>query len=147
MVIEIIALPCAHCMRSVGRYAPPLALMGLIFILSAQSGLPSVDSRFDVALRKAAHMTEFGLLWALLLRALPGTPARRALLALAIALAYTVSDEFHQSFVANRHPSPFDVAIDAAGIGFASALWVARTRRTQTDLRPGRPDARPGVNS
>lgn len=113
-------------MRSFGRLVPALALMGVIFAVSAESSLPTVESDLDVALRKAAHMTEFGLLWALWLWALPGPRPRAALVALAVTLAYAVSDEVHQSFVAERHPSPFDVAIDAAGIGVAAAIWAGR---------------------
>jgi len=120
-------------MRSVGRYAPALALMGLIFLVSAQSSLPRVESDLDVVLRKAAHMTEFGMLWWLWVRALhPASDLRHAVLvALAIALAYAVSDELHQSFVPGRHPSPFDVAIDAAGIGVAVTLWLPRASRVR----------------
>ena len=115
-------------MRSVGRYVPPLALMAVIFVLSAQSSLPQVESDLDVVLRKAAHMAEFGLLWALWRQVLPGATARAALLALGITLAYALTDELHQSFVPGRHPSPFDVAIDAAGVGVAVALWAGHAR-------------------
>ncbi len=118
-------------MRSVGRYAPPLALMGVIFLLSSQSSLPRVDNDFGVALSKAVHMAEYALLWALWVRAVAGPPPRAALGALAIAMAYAVSDELHQSFVAGRHASPFDVAIDAAGMGVAAAVWVTRAHRTR----------------
>ncbi len=111
-------------MRSVGRCAPALLLMGAIFFLSAQSSLPKVESDFDVVLRKAAHMTEFGLLLLAWIWALPGPRPRAGRLALCICLAYAVSDEVHQSFVADRHSSPFDVTIDAAGMGVAAAAWV-----------------------
>ncbi len=117
-------------MRSVGRYAPAVALMGLIFFLSAQSSLPRVESDLDLVLRKGAHMTEYGLLWLALVWAQAGAgPVRRTLTALGIAVAYAISDEVHQSFVSTRHPSPFDVAIDTAGMGVAAASWVLRTRR------------------
>jgi len=116
-------------MCSVGRYAPALALMGVIFWLSSQSSLPQVGNDLGVILSKVAHMTEFGLLWALWLRALPGTPPQAALRALAITLAYAVSDEYHQSFVPGRHSSAFDVAIDAAGVGVAAAVLAVRARR------------------
>ena len=120
-------------MRSVGRYAPALALMGLIFLVSGQSSLPQVESDLDVVLRKVAHMVEFGLLWWLWVRALrPASDLRRAMLgALAITLAYAVSDELHQHFVAGRHASALDVAIDAAGIGVAVALWLPRASRAR----------------
>lgn len=120
-------------MRSVGRYLPALLLMAAIFAVSAQSRLPQVENDLDVGLRKAAHMIEFGLLWALWLWALPGSRPRAAGWALAISLVYAISDELHQSFVAGRHASAWDVAIDAAGMGVAAALWTVGARRR----RPG----------
>ena len=114
-------------MRSAGRLVPALALMAAIFAVSAQSSLPQTDTALDVVGRKAAHMAEFGLLWALWLWALPGARRRAAVAALAITLAYAASDELHQSFVAGRHASAWDVAIAAAGVGVAAALWIVRT--------------------
>ena len=122
-------------MRFLARYAPALALMAVIFVLSAQSSLPRVDTSFDVALRKAAHMTEFGLLWLLWLWALDGARPRAAVCALAITLAYAVSDELHQSFVPGRHASAWDVAIDAAGVGLAATVWVLRSRARASRAR------------
>ncbi len=116
-------------MRSAVRYAPALTLMGLIFLLSSRSDLPHVEGSLDVVLRKAAHMTEYGMLWALWLWAQPGPRPPATARALAITLAYAVSDELHQSFVTGRHASPFDVAIDAAGVGVAAAMWVAVVSR------------------
>ena len=119
-------------MRSVGRYAPAVLLMAAIFAVSAQSGLPRVESDLDVALRKAAHMAEFGLLWALWLWALPGPRPCAARWALVITLSYAVSDELHQSFVSGRNASAWDVAIDAAGIGVAVAVWLMRGARRRS---------------
>ena len=48
-------------------------------------------------------------------------------IAIVVALAYAVSDEWHQSFVPGRTATPVDVAIDAIGIGLA-ALTAGRTR-------------------
>ena len=111
-------------MALVGRFAPPLALMGLIFVLSAQPDLSSGLGTADLVLRKLAHMTEFGLLWFLWLRAL-GAPARPGAAAL-VAVAYAASDEFHQSFVDGRHGTPVDVLIDATGVVIGWAIWRAR---------------------
>jgi VanZ family protein len=33
-----------------------------------------------------------------------------------LAVAYAVTDEFHQRFVAGRHGAPLDVLIDTAGV-------------------------------
>jgi VanZ family protein len=98
--------------------------MGLIFFLSAQPDLNSGLGDWDTLLRKLAHMTEFGLLWFLWLRALGG----RAVLAAAIAIGFAASDELHQHFVEGRVGTPVDVAVDAAGVGLAVALWLWRLR-------------------
>jgi VanZ family protein len=100
--------------------------MAVIFFLSAQPDLNSGLGVWDTILRKGAHMTEFGLLWFLWWRALGyGHP----LPAIAIAVAYAASDEFHQSFVEGRHGSPWDVAIDSAGVALACLAALAWRRR------------------
>jgi VanZ family protein len=110
----------------VKRFAPPLLLMGLIFFLSAQPDLSSGLGNWDVILRKAAHMTAFGLLWFLWWRALGhGNPVA----AIAITLLWAASDEYHQTFVEGRHGSPWDAAIDALGVGLA--LLAARVAYSQ----------------
>ena len=112
-------------MAALGRFGPPLMLMAVIFFVSAQPNLNSGLGALDTVLRKLAHMVEFGLLWFLWWRAFGYADPRPAI---AIALAYAVSDELHQSFVAGRVGSPVDVAIDAAGIGLAG-LIASRARR------------------
>lgn len=111
------------------RRAPaPLALMGLIFFLSAQSD-PGADVG-EVG-RVLAHAGEYGLLTALWAWALAPALRRRALLAaVGISFAYALSDEFHQSFVPGRNAGPFDIAVDAAGIAIAAWLvrWANRSR-------------------
>lgn len=84
--------------------------------------------------RKAAHLTEYAVLAALLWRALwPDASAanwRNAGIALSIAIAYAALDEFHQSFVASRGGSPFDVMIDATGAAVGLLLyWLLVLRR------------------
>ena len=115
-------------MGPVSRYAPPLAVMALIFALSATPDLSSGLGAWDFALRKLAHVTIFGVLWVTLARA---TQWRRPFLAIAIAILYATSDEVHQTFVEGRHGTPVDVAIDAVGIGLAVLAWTAATRRRQ----------------
>jgi VanZ family protein len=100
--------------------------MGLIFFLSAQPDLNSGLGTWDTVGRKLAHMAEYGLLWFLWWRALG---YRHPAPSIAITLLYAVSDEVHQSFVEGRHGSPWDVAIDAAGVGVAGLLVVAWARR------------------
>ena len=113
-----------------GLWAPPLALMAVIFALSAQPDLTSGLGLLDTILRKITHMAEYGLLtflWWRPLREL--APARTALaLAALVSLAYAATDEYHQSFVEGRRGTPVDVAIDAVGIAVAAALVRARAR-------------------
>jgi VanZ family protein len=71
-------------------------------------------------LRKAAHLTEYAILGALLVRALQSTP-----LALLAGSAYAVTDEVHQVFVSGRHGSPLDWLIDTIGVA-AGVLVLAR---------------------
>jgi VanZ family protein len=112
-------------MRALSRYGPPVVLMAIIFGLSATPNLNSGLGWIDFVGRKIAHMTEYGVLWLLWVRALGW---RRRLAALAICLAYSTSDELHQRFVRGRHGTPRDVAIDAAGMLAAWALLEARRR-------------------
>jgi hypothetical protein len=104
------------------RIAPALALMALIFVLSAQPDLSSGLGNWDLVGRKLVHMTEFGLLFVLWLRALDW---RHAALAAAITIGYAATDEFHQTFVDGRHGTPVDVLIDATGVAIA---WVLLQR-------------------
>src|SRR3954463_2708970 len=107
-------------------WLPPVALMGLIFFLSAQPDLSSGLGAWDVLLRKLAHATVYAaltLLWCRALRHGGATSDIRALAAAwLIAIAYSATDEFHQSFVTGRHGTPLDVLIDAGGAS-AAALW------------------------
>ena len=86
-------------MRAISRFGPPLALMTLIFVFSAQPDLGTGLGVWDTILRKAAHMAEYGLLWYLWHRALERpTPWPAA----DITLAYAVSDEVHRRAVARE---------------------------------------------
>ena len=118
-------------MGPISRYAPPLAIMALIFALSATPDLSSGLGVWDTVLRKLAHVAIFAALALTLIRA---TRWRRPILGSVIAIAYAISDEVHQSFVEGRHGAPVDVAIDAIGIGLVALAWVLAARR-----RGGRP--------
>jgi VanZ family protein len=113
-----------------GAWAPPLLLMAVIFALSAQPDLNSGLGLADTIGRKLIHASEYALLSFLWWRALRTVtsfqPALRA--AVAISIAYSVSDEFHQSFVDGRHASPVDVLIDSMG-ALVAALLLARARQ------------------
>ena len=118
------AMPGA--LRIASLWGPPLLLMAVIFALSA---MPSDDvdrGLFVVVLRKVAHFTEYALLLLLWWRALrTRLVSRTALgLALAITIAYAVTDELHQTQVEGRVGTPRDVVLDAAGATVAAGLVV-----------------------
>ena len=104
------------------RVPAPLALMTLIFWLSAQPDLDSGLGAWDLVLRKLAHAFVFGslaVLWWWALRPLSRHPLP---VAAAICLLYAIGDEYHQSFVEGRNGSAVDVCIDLAGIVVAGLV-------------------------
>lgn len=111
-------------MRELRPFLPPLALMAVIFVLSGQESLDSGLGWIDTVGRKLVHFAEYALLCALWWRALstPLAHDRALVLAVALASAYAVSDEYHQSFVAGRQGAPLDWLIDTAGAAAAAAL-------------------------
>ena len=109
----------------VRNWLPVLVWAAVIFSFSSIPDLGTGLGTWDLVLRKLAHTAEYAILGALLVRA-----TGRAGLALVLGTLYAVSDEVHQVFVAGRHGSPIDVAIDAVGIAIGIALWqTLRTRR------------------
>jgi VanZ family protein len=105
--------------------------MGLIFIVSAQPTLPSVPGLWDLLLKKTMHALAYGVLAALLMRALRGYWSDERwirLVSIGVSVAYALSDEFHQTLVPGRDGNLIDVAVDAVGVIVATALdWRWRT--------------------
>lgn len=119
-------------LKKIDPWAPPLALMAVIFFFSAQSGLDSGLGWIDHVGRKLIHASEYGLLCFLWWRALRTVMDRvRALIpAFAITVLYAVSDELHQTFTPGRHGTPVDVLIDSFGAALV-ALLLYRAQRTE----------------
>jgi VanZ like family len=113
-------------------WLPPLAFMGLIFFGSAQPDLTTGLGVLDFVARKLIHAGEYALLCLLWWRALRTVTAPRPALiaAVAVAVAYATSDEFHQAFVPGRHGTPVDVAIDAFGASVAALVVWRRGARS-----------------
>ena len=93
-----------------------------------------LSSLIHLLVRKAGHLTEYAILATLAARAFRHSwhqALRRNwfLLSLLLAIAYSLSDEFHQSFVPSRTASIYDCMIDSVGglIGLGIVWW--RTRR------------------
>jgi VanZ family protein len=103
--------------------------MALIFFLSHQPDLSSGLGVWDLIGRKIVHAAEYALLCFLWWRALATRFDRghAVMAAAAIALAYSATDELHQTFIEGRHGTPVDVAIDSVGIVLAAG-WLRSTR-------------------
>ena len=119
-------------MRKLALWGPVIVWAAVIFGLSSIPSLSSGLGTWDEVLRKGAHITEYAILGALLLRAVG-----RWQPALLLGIAYAATDEIHQHFVQGRHSSPFDVAFDACGLalGLLIALSVQSTRARAEELR------------
>lgn len=101
------------------------AWAGLIFFFSAQPRLSTGLGAWDLVMRKLAHMFVFGVLTFLAWRAIRQhgvSPGTALAVAAAGSLAYAISDEYHQSFVAGRSATAYDVGFDLGGILIAAAL-------------------------
>jgi VanZ family protein len=110
--------------RRLSLWLPVLVWAGAIFALSAVPNLSSGLGTWDLVLRKIAHVSEYAMLGALLVRAL-----EHEVPAFAVGVAYAVTDEVHQHFVRGRHASPIDVAIDAGGIALGIVAYGLARRR------------------
>ena len=117
--------------RRAAHWLPPVIWAGVIFMGSSIPG-SSIPGRIP---SEAGHLGEYFVLGILLYLALRvDLPPRRALLlAVAIASAYGVTDEFHQRFVVMRTPDIYDWALDtigaAAGAGVAHLATEVRASR------------------
>jgi len=86
----------------------------------------------NVIFRKYAHLTAFGILAILFLRAM--LPSRRTYLpAWAFATLYAFSDEWHQAFVPGRSASFRDVMLDSVGaLIFLATYYVIKRHIAKT---------------
>jgi VanZ family protein len=120
--------------RLLWRWLPPLVWMGLIYVLSAQPDLPSAPGPWlDTVIKKSGHALSYGLLTYLYRRALrphirDATSLR--LMCAGLAVAYALSDEYHQTFVPGRNGTLLDVGVDSIGVSGAMLLdrWLADRR-------------------
>jgi VanZ family protein len=103
--------------RALSLWLPVLVWAAVIFVFSSIPSLGTGLGVWDTVLRKGAHMTEYAILGLLLLRAMG-----RELPALALGIAYAITDELHQHFVSGRHASPIDALIDTAGLAIGIFL-------------------------
>lgn len=143
-------------MKRILAWMPALLWMGVIFMMSAMPGDVSGEQSGRVMklvlgivaflfgedtaaalpmdilhflIRKAAHMTEYAILFFLSVLALHQSGARRPrLAALVLCACYAATDEWHQAFVGGRGPSITDVGIDTLGAGLALCVHALAAR-------------------
>ncbi len=111
---------------------PAIAYAAMIFFLSSLSGFPEEIPSF-AGFDKIIHFFEYYIFGCLLYRWFSSTSRhsgrRKAFwMTLAIGTLYALTDEWHQSFVPERHASLWDAAVDAAGIGTGAATYDALVR-------------------
>jgi len=130
--------------RLVSLWAPVAAYAVLIFILSEQEGtLRGLERLGD----KFLHLVGYCVLGVLSLRAFHGNLKRLrwkpSLLALIFTIAYGISDEYHQFFVAGRKASVWDAVANAMGACLAVGLvTLLRSRKDRSG--PGGPNPASG---
>ena len=107
---------------------PACAYSGVIFYMSSLSSLPE-DMPSFWGFDKIIHFIEYYIFGYLIFRCFAGRKSsplqeRQAiLLTIGIGVFYSISDEWHQSFVPGRDPSVWDVFSDALGVAFAALTF------------------------
>jgi VanZ family protein len=105
------------------RWLPALVMMSVIFLFSSQQSEKLPDLGWaDRVFKKGGHVLGYGLL-ALSYWNGFGWDRRKLPLAWLFAVLYAATDEFHQSFVAGRSPSIWDVLV-FDNLGALIALWL-----------------------
>ena len=137
-----IAVDQAAPRSSLGDWLPAILWMATLFVLSTTyfsaantskiiepvlhwllPGAPMATiSLLHALIRKAAHFTNYAILFWLLIR---GPLQGRPYAALLCCVIYAFLDEGHQIFAVGRGPSLYDVALDSSGALFSRFLNAA----------------------
>jgi len=122
------------------RLLSAVATMGAIFALSSRSSQPKLPGLAPDLVAIAGHVFAYAVLAILIWWGLPSrllTKRQRVAAAFLCAVAFAVSDEWHQSFILGREPTFVDLALDVIGAACglailaritASASWQPRGR-------------------
>jgi VanZ family protein len=122
----------------VGRWLPALLVMGIIFWFSSQPSGQLPDFNWaDRLIKKSGHVAGYASLAVSYWHAF-GMHGKHRWLAWLCALAYAVTDEYHQSFVPGRNPSIWDVVV-FDNLGALLGLWLVHGFVKQK--RPAMPTA------
>lgn len=120
-------------MSKILRWIPAALMMTAIFIASStpSTEMPNYGG-WDWIVKKGGHMIGYGMLSTSCWYGLK-FDAKKSWLAWCMAVIFAASDEYHQSFVPGRQPSPVDVALfdaggAALGLGLLSAWFRKRVK-------------------
>jgi VanZ family protein len=113
--------------RRIALWLPALAWAGVIFLVSSVPG-SKLPGHFP---SEAGHLGEYFILGCLLYLALriDLPPGRALVLAVAIASAYGITDEFHQRFVVLRTPDVYDWVMDTLGASAGAGMAFIAERK------------------
>jgi hypothetical protein len=121
------------------RWGPALLMMVIIFSFSSIPAFELPDfGLIDFLVKKGGHALGYGLLALTFLRGLkgenPNIHSRWFYIAWVMAVLYSATDEFHQSFIPGRHPAVTDVLIDATGAAIMLLLinWYRKKTTSET---------------
>ena len=92
------------------RFLPALLMMLAIFLFSAGSAFHTPQHILEIVINKGGHMLGYAIL-ALTYWRVFEFRGKKFWLAWLITVLYALTDEYHQSFVAGRHPSLFDALV------------------------------------
>ena len=107
------------------RWGPAILVMGVIFTVSSfpSSSIPNYGN-LDFLVKKSGHLLGYALLALSYCHAIRVDTAKRGWLAWLLAVLFSISDEFHQSFVPGRTAWAVDVLIDASGAFLSMLAWL-----------------------
>lgn len=113
------------------RISAALGWAATIWYASGRPARGTAVSLVWQVLHNGAHVVAFGVLAMLVYLVITAPVASRALWAWTVAACYGVVDELHQTAVAGRDASLWDVTSDACGAAMftAAAVWITRRSR------------------
>jgi len=123
--------------RILANWGPLVAALAGVFYLSSLSRVPGAEYVWD----KLLHTSGYAAVSLLALRAFHGGLTRPRPVptvgAFFFMLLWSISDEYHQSFVPGRDADAGDVVADLIGFAIACALlvWWVRRRDAAADGR------------
>ena len=123
-------------------WAPVALYMAALFALSSIPNPPAPPQALSFVTDKPVHAMLYAGLAALVVRALAGGWRRSftvetGVLAVIVATAYGVFDEFHQYFVPPRQMDAADVVADFVGAAIAATALYLFVRARRAESTPG----------